>query len=97
MVAVSLLVGVGKWVATFAVQAAWKSLSQHDAAHTTELLHSISAGQHEVARQIENLSIKVEILDSMRRILYWSKRMDEVMDDFKKYVALLFVDNQYHG
>ncbi|KFG82531.1 hypothetical protein MANI_015120 [Metarhizium anisopliae] len=84
MVAVSLLVGVGKWVATFAVKAAWKSLSQHDAAHTTELLHSISAGQHEVARQIENLSIKVEILDSMRRILYWSKRMDEVMDDFKK-------------
>jgi TolA-binding protein len=75
MVAVSLLVGVGKWVATFAVKAAWKSLSQHDAAHTTELLHSISAGQHEVARQIENLSIKVEILDSMRRILYWSKRM----------------------
>ncbi|KID61764.1 hypothetical protein MBR_10143, partial [Metarhizium brunneum ARSEF 3297] len=84
MVAVSLLVGVGKWVATFAVKAAWKSLSQHDAAHTTELLQSISAGQHEVARQIENLSIKVEILESMRRILYWSKRMDEVMDDFKK-------------
>ncbi|KAG8406033.1 hypothetical protein J3459_016305 [Metarhizium acridum] len=84
MVSVSLLVNVGKWVASFAVKAAWKSLSQNDAGHATEILRGISTGQHEVARQIENLSIKVEILDSMRRILYWSKRMDEVMDDFKK-------------
>lgn len=83
----SLLVDVGKWVAKFAAKEAWSSITGKQAVPTAELLDTIIAGQNEIARQIENLSIKLEILEAMRRILYWSKRMDEIMDDFKTSVT----------
>ncbi|KAG8417594.1 hypothetical protein J3458_005088 [Metarhizium acridum] len=79
----SLLANVGKWVAKFAAKEAWSAIAGKQAVPTAQLLDTIIAGQNEIARQIENLSIKLEILEAMRRILYWSKRMDEIMDDFK--------------
>lgn len=84
----SLLADVGKWLAKFAAKEAWNAITGKEAVPTAQLLNNIIAGQNEIARQIENLSIKIEILDAMRRILYWSKRMDEIMDDFKTSVSL---------
>lgn len=91
----SLLVDVGKWVAKFAAKEAWGAITGKQAVPTAELLDTIIAGQNEIARQIENLSIKLEILEAMRRILYWSKRMDEIMDDFKTSVAPSHASNSH--
>ncbi|KAH0599534.1 hypothetical protein MHUMG1_02322 [Metarhizium humberi] len=79
----SLLASIAKWIGEFAAQQAWAAITAKKAVPVAQLLNTIMVAQNKIAHQIENLSIKLEALEAMRRILYWSKRMDEIMADFK--------------
>lgn len=89
----SLLASIAKWIGEFAAQQAWAAITAKKAVPVAQLLNTIIDKQTQITHQIENLSIKVEILGAMKRILHWSKRMDEIMADFKTSVALPHAGN----
>ncbi|EIW77615.1 hypothetical protein CONPUDRAFT_167739 [Coniophora puteana RWD-64-598 SS2] len=88
-----MLIPILKWVGSMAAKAYWNAIQRGAAGPPADRIDEVLKGQEQIITEIENLSIKIEIVHAMKLILYWTKRLGEIMTEMKKS-GKINVDNQ---